>query len=329
LSLIKQTNLKDKLLFQNAILRHFDAPEDEVLALEVKTYREESEENEIFYQEIKQIWETSAETVRLKGLDFESSVDSLRMKIGGRKSANKTIAYWSKVAAAILAFAAIGFWFYQSRQEPVYIVMQNDANHPDSLLLKDGTKIMLAAHSSLRYPEEFDQDLRQVRLLEGQAFFLVAKDKQHPFEVQIGQSAVRVLGTSFNINYSSSEIDLAIQTGRVMFTPNSSSTPSVLIAGEALKYNLIRNEISRENGSNATAWLTNEFHFVDTPLEEVCRQLSEHYKVPIVLSDDAHSTKKFNAKFKDSSLDEVLTVLKRTYPVSIVKTDNLIEIKSL
>lgn len=321
--------MKDKPSFQNAILRHLDSPNDEVLASEVELHRKESAENELLYQEVRQIWERSAETARLQQLDAEASIHRFRIKIGAGKSVNIVPLFWSKVAAAVLVFTTIGFWFYRGKPDTVYIVKENYTDRPDSLLLQDGTKIMMAAQSSLRYPEKFDAELRQVRLLDGQAFFLVARNAEHPFEVQIGQSAVRVLGTSFNIDYSSSEINVTIQTGKVMFSPNSRSTPSVVIAGESLKYDLSKNQISRQNGANATAWLTKEFLFVDTPLEEVCRQLSEYYEIEIVLHDDAHSTKKFNAKFKNSSLDEVLTVLKRTYPVSIIRSDTSIEVKSL
>jgi ferric-dicitrate binding protein FerR (iron transport regulator) len=323
--------LKDKLPIQNTILRYLDTPEDEALMREIHSIRTESAENEVFFQEIKRIWEASAETGRLHGLDGQASIDKLWSGIGGGNSSQQgKTRVWFRVAAAILLFSAVGFWFYTNQnEEPLYLVKENNGSQVDSLRLADGTKIMLAAKSSVKYPQKFDAEERRVQLLNGQAFFLVARNTKHPFAVQVGPSIVRVLGTSFNIQFSPSDIEIAVKTGRVSFTPNSSSTPSLLDAGDALRYNLVRNEINRQNGSNATSWLTKELHFVDTPLDEVCRQLSQHFSVKIVLGKNVNPGKKFNATFKDHTLDEVLELLIETYPVSITKADTLITIKSL
>lgn len=114
-----------------------------------------------------------------------------------------------------------------------------------------------------------------------------------------------------------------------MFSANSKSDPAILIAGEALSYDLERNQLSKENGLNSTGWLTKELHFVDMPLDEVCRQLSDYYQVKVVLLARTNAAKKLNANFSNTSIEDVLKVLKQTYPIQIQKKDSIIYIKNL
>ncbi|MNE51727.1 fec operon regulator FecR [compost metagenome] len=196
-------------------------------------------------------------------------------------------------------------------------------------MLADGSQVYLAENTIIRYPQKFKEEIRPVVLIRGQAFFKVTKDAKHPFQVSINNSVVKVLGTSFNINYTVDKINLSVKTGRVMFTPNIKSESSILNAGEALTYDLNKNLLSKENGQNSTSWLTHELQFVDMPLEEVCKQLSEYYKVKVVLLAEMATAKKLNANFSNTSIDEVLKVLKQTYPIQIEKKDSTIYVKNL
>ncbi|HEY0177567.1 MAG TPA: FecR domain-containing protein [Pedobacter sp.] len=199
----------------------------------------------------------------------------------------------------------------------------------DSLYLSDGTKIILAENTAVRYPAVLGKDSRQITLIKGQAFFKVHRDVKRPFHVMIGQSKVSVLGTSFNINYSPSAIQLAVKTGKVMFSPNEVSSSAVLVAGQALNYDLGQQRIEWKSASNANSWMTKELEFVDMPLEEVCRQLSAYYHVSIIVHDQMRTAKKFNAHFKDSTLPEIFRVLKQTYRIRIDSNDHAITIKNL
>ena len=321
--------MQDELLFQEIILKHLNAPQDEELAGQVTALRAMSEEHEQFFQDTKNIWDASAETIRLQEVDLAQAIVNFKVQLGPVEHypARKWFS-WPRLAAAAVLFCAFGLWAYQKNTEVLYLTKETQAK-VDSLLLSDGTKIMLAEHTSLSYPQQFEEDGRQVILLKGQAFFQVTRDTLRPFEIAIRQSSVKVLGTSFNINYSDTTIELSVKTGRVMFTPNEKSSPSIVVADEALNYNFVANTLQSKDGLNANAWITKELHFTDMPLDEVCRDLSEYYGVQIVLEDRVHREKKFNANFKDVTLKEALNVLKETYAIKIEQKDQVIIIKSL
>ena len=65
--------------------------------------------------------------------------------------------------------------------------------------LPDGTHVWLNADSKLEFPSQFSGKERKI-LLEGEAYFEVAKNKKLPFIVESGGQRVEVLGTHFNIN---------------------------------------------------------------------------------------------------------------------------------
>jgi transmembrane sensor len=67
-----------------------------------------------------------------------------------------------------------------------------------SITLSDGTRVWLNAASSLKFPTAFTGAKREIELA-GEAYLDVAEDKDHPFEVKIGNVNVAVHGTEFNI----------------------------------------------------------------------------------------------------------------------------------
>ncbi|MBR1463232.1 MAG: FecR domain-containing protein [Prevotella sp.] len=67
------------------------------------------------------------------------------------------------------------------------------------LTLDDGTLVHLNYNTRLIYPEKFGRGDRNV-ILDGEAYFMVAKDKSRPFIVHTPNGDVKVYGTEFNVN---------------------------------------------------------------------------------------------------------------------------------
>ena len=67
------------------------------------------------------------------------------------------------------------------------------------VVLSDGTEVLLNSDSRLSYPTVFKGKERVVSL-EGEAYFNVTKNTEHPFIVKSGNVQVRVLGTEFNVS---------------------------------------------------------------------------------------------------------------------------------
>ena len=68
------------------------------------------------------------------------------------------------------------------------------------IVLGDGTRVYLNAQTELRFPESFANSEQRLVYLSGEAYFEVANNPSKPFIVQCKDYAVKVLGTSFNVN---------------------------------------------------------------------------------------------------------------------------------
>src|ERR1700690_3318238 len=112
-------------------------------------------------------------------------------------------------ASALMVVLAGGVW-WQSARYPLY---STDIGERRSITLADGSTVDLNARSKLRV--EFSKHERRVELLDGQALFQVAKDKNRPFIVASGEATVRAVGTQFDVYRKDSGTTVTVLEGRV------------------------------------------------------------------------------------------------------------------
>lgn len=87
--------------------------------------------------------------------------------------------------AAILLIGIIGAWklLYNSENLPQMQIVHAPAGQRLELILADGTKVWLNAGSTLKFPDHFRNNARDV-ILDGEGYFAVTHDKKRPFTVQ-------------------------------------------------------------------------------------------------------------------------------------------------
>lgn len=182
------------------------------------------------------------------------------------------------------------------------------------LVLPDGTKAWLNAASSIVYPVRFSGGSRQVSI-EGEVYFEVARQMKDnnkvPFIVKAGDVSVEVLGTQFNINAYSDEVDIrtTLLEGAVKVTTARSS--SMLNPGHEARVAARSAEIqiSKANTDQAVAWKNGYFQFQEAGLHEIMRQLSKWYDVDVVY-EGKPLEKKFTGEIpRSSTLLQVLEIL--------------------
>lgn len=154
-----------------------------------------------------------------------------------------------------------------------------------NLTLADGTRVWLNAGSSLKYPETFLGDKREVYLT-GEAYFEVEHDKNAPFIVNTNEMNVRVLGTSFNIKAYSDDptIVTTLVTGKVaQFYPEIDKeitlTPSRQSVFDRSSGKLETREVDTRE---SLAWKNGKIIADNERLEDIFRQLSRWYDFEVV-----------------------------------------------
>lgn len=146
--------------------------------------------------------------------------------------------------------------------------------------LPDGTKIWLNAASILKYPVAFRGTERPVELT-GEAYFEVAKDAARPFIVRSKGQAVKVLGTSFNVNAYADEpqITTTLLDGSVSIS--AGGRQQLLKPGErsAIRDSLIN--VDSIDTELAIAWKKGYFLFESEDIMSIMRKVSRWYNVDI------------------------------------------------
>jgi len=192
------------------------------------------------------------------------------------------------------------------------------------VILPDGTKVWLNAASSLKYPEVFAGKKRSVTLT-GEAYFEVAKDKEKPFDVQIQNQNVEVLGTHFNINgyLDDNYIKTTLLEGAVKVS-NLKSTKKLKPGEQAIagiSQNALIEVTSQVDTNDEIAWKNGLFQFNDTDLKIILNQLERWYDIKIDYS--SIPDKRYNGMVpRKSKLSEVLKMLEKTGNIKFELLEN-------
>ncbi len=243
----------------------------------------------------------------------------------------------SKAAVVFLVISAsFGIWkiFYDSPDfvsvvtNPVnetFVVQKNEEPDTKTIILPDGTSIVLQPHSSIQYPKVFRKDFREVQLT-GEAFFEVKKDASRPFLVYANEIVTRVLGTSFSIrNFKDENVLVRVKTGKVSVfkekervskkDPQKETIEGVILTpNQQVVYEREQNRLTKSLVENPTVLVPiakKDFEFTDTPIKEVFEAIEHAYGVDIVYDEEVLSNCFLNASLSDVPLHEKLKLISK------------------
>ncbi|MBC8089206.1 MAG: FecR domain-containing protein, partial [Phycisphaerae bacterium] len=132
----------------------------------------------------------------------------------------------SLLGAAAVLIGAVGLIQGRSRPEPLAPTAAVTYNTPvgtsDSVLLPDGSQVILAAGSRLVVSANYGQGQRDVEL-RGAGRFTVKHDAANPFSVRAGSAIVRDLGTVFTVKSDGAAVVVAVTEGSVSLSDSAAS----------------------------------------------------------------------------------------------------------
>ena len=181
------------------------------------------------------------------------------------------------------------------------------------VILSDGTKVWINSDSKLEFPDRFHKNVREVKLT-GEAYFQVAKDKEHPFIVVTGEAEIEALGTSFNI-YSYEEenrIETTLVEGAVRFAVADQTV--ILMPGEQGVVGTDGNlEKKKVDVFPYIAWKEGKFVFRKRSLEEVMHIISRWYNVEAVFQNESLKKVSFSGNLKRyDDFEHIVSMLEMT-----------------
>lgn len=172
-----------------------------------------------------------------------------------------------------------------------------------SLRLGDGTEVMLAPESGVRYAADFGKQQRDV-YLEGEAYFVVTHDEERPFRVHTRNGIAEDLGTAFVVrDYAEqSATEVVVTEGRVALD-TLQLEPGDLGRVDARGQTTVQHNV---NVDRYLAWTHGALVFDGTPLREVVRTLERWYGVTIELTAEDAAGLPLTVTFRNKSAVEVM-----------------------
>ena len=116
-------------------------------------------------------------------------------------------------AAVALVFAFTTLDFSTRSAGPISQSAATPVGGFEKMDLPDGSILRLNTASAVEVA--FSTTERRVHLTQGEANFVVAKDKSRPFIVRVGQVDVRAVGTVFNVRRNSEAVEVLVTEGKV------------------------------------------------------------------------------------------------------------------
>lgn len=274
--------------------------------------------------------------------DFQNTIspyrsDVLLSKINRQIVRKKTIRLALSVAAVLLPLILItGFMvqlsnrydlFGNSRYSEIYV----PKGEKMQILFQDGSRAYLNSDTRLRYPEKFALLNREI-FLEGEAYFQVASNKKRPFIVNTGETSVKVLGTSFNVNAykDNKEIRIVLDEGEIVFAARNNEYR--LNPGQKFIYDTENKQlylVNVRNPGEESLWKSNYIRLNDTPLRETLEILDRKFNIPFKVIDNKALAYSFNLLSEDKSLNYILSELEKIAPVKFVEVNDTINVKCL
>ena len=167
-----------------------------------------------------------------------------------------------------------------------------------SVLLSDGTEVILNSDSELTYNRNYNKNNRSVNLI-GEAYFSVQKGNI-PFNVLTPYGKISVLGTSFNIRARNDGFEVGVNDGEVQVSNensllNLSKGQLIDVESEFFSSNII--QVPTDQYPD---WLNRKFYCNETTLESLCLEIERTFDIKINFT---------NPNLKDLTITGVIEAL--------------------
>ncbi|GAB3759901.1 FecR family protein [Spirosoma pomorum] len=236
------------------------------------------------------------------------------------------------IAASLFLLLGLGGWLFQERI--LYRTYATRFGQLKTVLLADGSRVVLNANSSLRVPrtvlgQELSVGKDRVVTLTGEATFRVVHTQDNKrFVVKTGRELdVEVLGTEFVVFNRARATRVALLTGQVKLRSLLTNVPRrewLMRPGELATWqpNGTVKVSSVDKPVDEIAWTEHRFVFNNTPLREIGYMIQENYGLNVAIKDARLAERMVTGTFDADSADELLRVLRELLGINVARQRN-------
>jgi transmembrane sensor len=204
--------------------------------------------------------------------------------------------------------------------------------------LQDGSMAEVRGDGEIR--ATFTEVERRIELIRGEAHFTVQKDSSKPFIVQVGDTAVRAVGTAFNVRLEPERVEVLVTEGEVVVadlrqgaTGTLEQSPSVVagyravvgranfavIAGKPADVEITPTKPAELD--RALAWRSARLIFDRTPLEDAVEAFNRHSSdtsgMRLVIGDARLSSRLMGGTFRATNVEGFVRLLEQSPEIRV------------
>jgi transmembrane sensor len=227
---------------------------------------------------------------------------------------------WSFAAAAVCVLASLCLLWMQAVFASSERYSTAVGEHR-TVQLDDGTIVEMNTASKIAVT--FDEQLRIVELIDGEATFTVGRDGR-PFTVRVGKAVVHDVGTQFNVRQSAAGFDIVVIEGRIRVMPDPAVRGRLhdVTAGEAVAFDRRSGTVRRLSYADAVrrlAWREGRLVFQGARLSEVVAEFNRYNVRQLEVVDPAVAALTLHGSMSPTNMDVLARVL-RTMGVDLVSS---------
>jgi transmembrane sensor len=175
---------------------------------------------------------------------------------------------------------------------------------------------------------------RNIVLLDGEAYFDVARNDRVPFIVSVGETRIQAVGTAFSVQKRVDRVEVTVTEGVVQVEQDGPSSPGaatppfqpmLLRAGQVAQVSRPGmpeiKEIEPQEMARKLLWQQKMLAFDGNTLQEVVDEYSRYTPFTIRIVDAETAAIRVGGYFRSDDVAGLLTSLEDNFSISVKQTD--------
>ncbi len=264
-----------------------------------------------------------------------------RQSGSGKRRSSARPGRWSVAATIALLVVALGMAWRPTIPGHEKAIATS-IGEQRAIELDDGSIVQLNARSRLQV--RFSAERRELRLLEGEALFKVARDATRPFLVRTPSAVIQAVGTQFNVYRRGSGTTVSVIEGKVRIAPVQAAdialrqagslatarSASLFSAGEEAHI-VSDGTLSRapSDVAVATAWRQRRLIFKSNALAEIAEEFNRYNRnVQIRIEGEALRARRYGGTFDADDPQSLIDFLRPEPGLQILQEGGEIRISA-
>ncbi|NIF26937.1 FecR family protein [Pantoea sp. Tr-811] len=227
----------------------------------------------------------------------------------------------SAAALALLALPLAGWVGWDQGWLPNHYEHYAASDRTRTVQLSDGSTVELNLNTELSYFNFKDQ--RKVTLKQGEAFFKVTHDSNHPFIVHAGHGQTRVTGTQFNVWKYQDHVKVTLVEGSVLVSSNGNGGGYRLGPGMQASYQAgdFEPQLAQSDDSgNSLAWRSGKLVLDNLSLEQALPVINRYLAAPLLLADANTGRIRISGIYNTREVARLVDNLPKVLPVYLTRS---------